>query len=558
LIQDVLLKGSQKTQMQNWRAIFIPSLIWLGVIAAALIAALLRGLSLDDLMGPALLLAFPAVIGMALSAIIQKEWAQILLILIWLAVAIATCLFIGFYPLGILFLAAPVIASLFKREKIVEALIIAVIFAALLYYASVKEVVPESPLDADQKLWAYQAGIMSLIALVISTLFIKTNIDAPVVRTSAKTDMAEHIQHLDQSALFNSVNGSLMQFSRSGALTQANEEARRKFHFNALGMTTLNSVLANNSLEQERFTSALKTMLKTKKPQFLRLSVPDPDHDMKHHILDTQIMPYEEGGIVVHAIDRSEAEQALETLRAEQKAMAAKPDEKTLFFAGVSHELRTPLNAIIGFSDMMRSRLFGPLPSKYAEYADLIHDSGQHMLDLIGDVLDLSKVEVGKYSLQYDTFDAADVMRSSVKMLRPAADAADVKLDMDINHDDSLLVEADRKAVRQILLNLLSNAVKFSNKGGTVRVSAGHKHNYLLLCVEDNGDGISVEDLKTIGTPFTQSATGLTSDERGSGLGLSLVKSLTELHEGQFDIQSEVGRGTKVTVALPWSRPSQN
>jgi cell cycle sensor histidine kinase DivJ len=97
--------------------------------------------------------------------------------------------------------------------------------------------------------------------------------------------------------------------------------------------------------------------------------------------------------------------------------------------------------------------------------------------------------------------------------------------------------------------------VKFSHKGGRVRVSAGHRENYLLLAVEDQGDGISAEDLKTIGTPFTQSSTGLTSDERGSGLGLSLVKSLTELHKGQFDIQSEVSRGTKVTVALPWSRP---
>ena len=135
-----------------------------------------------------------------------------------------------------------------------------------------------------------------------------------------------------------------------------------------------------------------------------------------------------------------------------------KRQDKTHFFAGVSHELRTPLNAIIGFSDMMRSCLFGPLPSKYAEYADLIHESGQHMLDLIGDVLDLSKVEAGRYELNYDTFDAADVIRSSVKMIRPAADAAEVSLDVNLDLDQALLIQADRRAVRQILLNLLSNS----------------------------------------------------------------------------------------------------
>ena len=229
-------------------------------------------------------------------------------------------------------------------------------------------------------------------------------------------------------------------------------------------------------------------------------------------------------------------------------------DDKTLFFAGVSHELRTPLNAIIGFSDMMRSRLFGPLPSKYAEYADLIHDSGQHMLDLIGDVLDLSKVEAGKYTLQYDSFDAADVIRSSVKMIRPAADVAEVRLDVSVDVNDTLIVEADRKALRQILLNLLSNAIKFSDKGGRVSVKAVSKDGCLVLRVSDEGEGISAEDLITIGTPYTQSASGLSSEERGSGLGLSLVKSLTELHRGEFDIESQLGEGTQVTVSIPLSR----
>ena len=123
---------------------------------------------------------------------------------------------------------------------------------------------------------------------------------------------------------------------------------------------------------------------------------------------------------------------------------------------------------------------------------------------------------------------------------------------MDVN--ETLIVEADRKALRQILLNLLSNAIKFSDRGGRVSIKAAANGGYLVLRVEDEGEGISAEDLVTIGTPYTQSASGLSSEERGSGLGLSLVKSLTELHSGEFDIESQLGEGTQVTVSLPLSR----
>jgi len=161
---------------------------------------------------------------------------------------------------------------------------------------------------------------------------------------------------------------------------------------------------------------------------------------------------------------------------------------RNLYFAGVSHELRTPLNAIIGFSDMMRSRLFGPLPGKYAEYADLIHDSGQHMLDLIGDV------------------------RSSIKMMRPVSDTASVRLDAEIAIDDDLSLVADRKAVRQILLNLISNAVKFSPKGGRVVVGSKKAGDTIHLSVSDNGAGMSTQELERVGQPYEQTQSGQTSD----------------------------------------------
>ncbi len=230
-------------------------------------------------------------------------------------------------------------------------------------------------------------------------------------------------------------------------------------------------------------------------------------------------------------------------------------DEKTLFFAGVSHELRTPLNAIIGFSDMMRSRLFGPLPGKYAEYADLIHDSGQHMLDLVGDVLDMSKVEANKYELNYCEFDAADVVRSSMKMVRPSADAAELTLSADIETENDLVVEADRRAVRQILLNLLSNAIKFTPKGGRVTTSAHINGDKLELSVADTGTGMTAKDIENVGTPYQQAANANLVAGRGTGLGLSLVKNLSKLHGGEFSITSHPGVGTTVLVTLPLMKP---
>ena len=210
-----------------------------------------------------------------------------------------------------------------------------------------------------------------------------------------------------------------------------------------------------------------------------------------------------------------------------------------------------PLNAIIGFSDMMRSRLFGPLPGKYAEYAELIHDSGHYMLDLIGDVLDLSKVEAGRYTLTLDSFDLADVVRSSVKMIRPASDAGEIVVDVDLPDIDALLVTADRKAVRQILLNLLSNAVKFSPKGSRITVRAAQRDADVFLSVSDQGAGMSGSELARVGEPFAQGAAGLSAETRGSGLGLSLVRQLAELHGGRLEIDSQPGRGTTAQVVLP-------
>jgi cell cycle sensor histidine kinase DivJ len=533
------------TYADTKRAILVPSLIWLAVIATAFAAALLRGIDPLDLAGPALIGAFPAIVSVLLCVFIEKEWAQILVLLSWLALAIIACLFVGVVPLAILFLAAPVMAALFRQEKIVEALVMSAILAGLLYFATLRGALPETPLDDAQSLWATQTGLVGLIALIIGTLFASAQL-----RGRGSLDEAAGLSHPTQK--YAGVQGGVLEFSKKGTLITANQDARQIFDIAPEHSNVRLQNLLTDAAEQAALMGAVEKVRETKQPWSTRLNLPEQNNSAA--VIECYIAPKNEGRLVLHVIDRTAEEKRIEDLRRSQELAARETDDKTLFFAGVSHELRTPLNAIIGFSDMMRSRLFGPLPSKYAEYADLIHDSGQHMLDLIGDVLDLSKVEAGRYTLQYDTFDAADVIRSSVKMIRPAADAAEVRLDVAVEMDETLLIEADRKAVRQILLNLLSNAIKFSYKGGRVSVSAFEQNGALVLRVEDEGEGISAEDLVTIGTPYTQSASGLSSEERGSGLGLSLVKSLTELHQGEFDIESQLGEGTQVTVSLPSSR----
>lgn len=237
-------------------------------------------------------------------------------------------------------------------------------------------------------------------------------------------------------------------------------------------------------------------------------------------------------------------------LEAERDAAVAANRSKSEFLAAVSHELRTPLNAIIGFSDIIKQRLFGPLPARYAEYGDLIHESGEHLLELIGDVLDMSKIEADRYELTPEDFDARDVIGICAKMIKPRASDRGLALYCETG-DVELPVLADRKAMRQILLNLLSNAVKFTPENGAVVVMARQEGAELVLAVGDSGVGIAADELADLGKPYHQTSSGKRTDERGTGLGLSLVQALAELQNGTVRVQSAPGEGTTVTVRLP-------
>ncbi len=239
------------------------------------------------------------------------------------------------------------------------------------------------------------------------------------------------------------------------------------------------------------------------------------------------------------------------SIKAAQERAENASKAKSRFLANMSHELRTPLNAVIGFTDMMRQRTFGPLGNeKYEEYATLIYDSGQLLLDLISDMLDMAKIEAGKLELNLETVDFTGTIEDSVRMLRDRAEQAGLELSVSIPQEP-LFVTADRRAIKQIMLNLLSNAIKFTPAGGSIGVSLYQRSGFTTIAISDTGIGIPAEYLDRLGMPFEHVDSDPMIAKNGAGLGLALVRALTEKHGGTLTIQSEEGVGTDVRVDFP-------
>jgi len=249
--------------------------------------------------------------------------------------------------------------------------------------------------------------------------------------------------------------------------------------------------------------------------------------------------------------ERKRIEQALE--EAKEGAELANRT-KSEFLANMSHELRTPLNAVIGFSELMRKELLGPLGSeRYLEYAADIYESGSHLLGVINDILDLSKIEAGKIDLEEETFDLSVAVDATLRLIRERAERRQIALAARIGASVPQL-RADERKVKQILINLLSNAVKFTPEGGSVTISAERRPDGLVIAVTDTGIGIAPEDVPRALEPFKQVSAAHNRTHEGTGLGLPLTKRLVELHGGRLEIESAVGRGTTVSVQFPSER----
>ena len=265
--------------------------------------------------------------------------------------------------------------------------------------------------------------------------------------------------------------------------------------------------------------------------------------------------------LVVSNLEASQAELAELAKKYEAAKIKAESANtaKSEFLANMSHELRTPLNAINGFSEIMVGEMFGPLgDARYKEYSGDILSSGQHLLALINDILDMSKIEAGKMQLRFEPIQFHEVVDDTVRLMRNRADQADLTLEVDL--PEMLDIDADYRAIKQVLLNLLSNSIKFTPKGGKVTVSGAVLTNAtserLKISVTDTGIGIAPDDLQRLAQPFEQIESQHSKTQQGTGLGLALSKSLIEMHGGVLEMESEPGVGTTVSFTIPF-RQSQ-
>ena len=223
---------------------------------------------------------------------------------------------------------------------------------------------------------------------------------------------------------------------------------------------------------------------------------------------------------------------------------------KSEFLANMSHELRTPLNSVIGFSEVLRERIFGDLNDKQAEYVQDIHSSGRHLLDLINDILDLSKIEAGRMELDQSAFDLGESLRSALTLVRERASRHGIALAME-GADDIGEIVADERKVRQVVLNLLSNAVKFTPDGGRVTLALKRGDSVVEIAVRDTGVGIAPEDHAAVFEEFRQVGTDSARKHEGTGLGLALAKRFVELHGGAIHVESLPGKGSTFSFTLP-------
>ncbi|MEN3792577.1 ATP-binding protein [Fulvimarina sp. MAC3] len=262
---------------------------------------------------------------------------------------------------------------------------------------------------------------------------------------------------------------------------------------------------------------------------------------------------------IIHALSETrgdaerkaaQLEELNQSFRIEKNKAEAASRAKTTFLANMSHELRTPLNAILGFSDIMRQQMLGPIGSeKYCSYANDIYESGEFLLQLIDDILDMQRIETGRTTILRRVFDLTEAVQETARMIEASVEKRGI--DLVVEQPEKLDVYADRRAVSQILLNLMSNAVKFSDTGGEVRVSVKQRGGSVLLSITDRGEGISSSNLAKIGRPFEQTESEWTRTKKGTGLGLAIARSLTEIHSGRFRIASTLGEGTIVAIRFP-------
>jgi two-component system cell cycle sensor histidine kinase PleC len=367
------------------------------------------------------------------------------------------------------------------------------------------------------------------------------------------------------SDAIDSVSEAFVLWSRNGRLLMCNDAFRTTFNVEARLLKpgaprrAVEQVMAMAIKHRERLTGPVgASEVELYDGRWLHLSERGTaDGGAVVTATDISALKRQEADLIQNQQRLEENARALAEL-AEKHQIASETAEsasraKSEFLANMSHELRTPLNAIIGFSEMMQREMFGPLGDRrYQEYSGDILSSGQHLLALINDILDMSKIEAGKLTLRPELLDLVEIVEDVIRLVRTRAEAGGLTLAVDIRKLPA--VDADYRALKQILLNLLTNAVKFTPRGGRVEVSATERADgRVQVSVKDTGIGIASADLSRLAKPFEQIENQHSKTQQGTGLGLALTKSLVERHGGALEIQSMPGIGTTVSFSLPIS-----
>ena len=275
-------------------------------------------------------------------------------------------------------------------------------------------------------------------------------------------------------------------------------------------------------------------------------------------VRDCQNLGLDPSGIIAVTRDISDRKlHEAELLNARDEAESASR-AKAQLLANVSHELRTPLNAVMGYSELLDRELFGTRgEARHRDYARLIHESSEHLLSVLNDILDMSKIEAGKIKIVREPFGVAALVELCCDIMRHAAEQRSVSLVTDVAPDMPEL-SADKRACKQMLLNLIANAIKFTEPGGWVRVAARIAGGNVELSVADNGIGIAKQDLPKLGNPFVKAGNSYNRNQDGIGLGLSVVSGLARLHGGRFVLASALGEGTTATILLPYDGSAES
>jgi len=413
------------------------------------------------------------------------------------------------------------------------------------------------------------SGQILVSTAVVTFLLSVALVGLAAARIASAHDAYDKSQLAAYRHLIEHVQDALMRFSSDGQVLMASRSSEQLFGCRRFELS--NSTLAErlHVLDRPAYLTAFAAVSQvgssrilevrmrqddpagaTKLPQFIWVEismsavVQSDDRDARHEVI----------ALFRDVTDRKDSEAQMAEAR---RVAEAASDAKSRFLATIGHELRTPLNAVVGFSEMMTSDIGGQLSPTHREYAGLIHQSGKHLLEVVRMLLDMSRIEAGKFELQAEPFLVDALVEPCFSMVEAMARERSVELHVEIAKGLPMLV-ADERACRQILLNLMSNAIKFSHRGGSVLLSVKRQGQNLNFSVSDRGIGMAPESLERIGEPFFQAQDGLTRGYEGTGLGLSIVKGLVDLHNGTLRAMSEIGAGTTVTVLLPINGPAIN